>query len=403
MATRWAVLALALVLAATGPASAQLSDGALRIGVLEDMSTGMADTFGEGEVAAARLAIEDFGGSVLGRPVELVAADHQSKPDIGSAIARRWLDQERIDMITGLANSVIGLGVQGMARERGRVTIVTGSGSTDFTGPQCSPTGAHWVIDTHALARAVARPLVRQGLDTWFFVVADITLGRNLVRDVSPVVEAGGGRVAGRAFHPLLAADMAAPLLRAQASRAKAVALMNVGGDATNAIKQAAEFGLIRRGQQLAGLYLTVTDVKAVGLPTAQGIYLAEAFYWDLDDETRAFARRFAERRRSAMPNGYQAGVYSAVLHYLKAVREAGTDAAGPVMAKMRELPVEDFMTRGGRLREDGRLLRDVHLFQAKAPGESRGEWDLLRRVATLGGEEAFRPLGKGECPLVRR
>lgn len=306
-------------------------------------------------------------------------------------------------MVTGLANSAIALGVQGLARERGRVAIVTGSGSTDITGKGCSPTGAHWVIDTHALARAVAQPLVRQGLDSWFYVVADITLGRSLVADVTPVVQAGGGRVLGQAVHPLLTTDMAAPMLQAAASRAKAVALMNVGGDAVNAIKQAAEFGVMRGGQQLAGLYLTVTDVRAIGLAVAQGTYLAEAYYWDLDDATRAFARRYAERAGGRRPNSYQAGVYGAVLHYLKAVRAAGTDAAPAVMARMRELPVEDFMTRRGVLREDGRLLRDVHLFQAKRPEESRGEWDLLRHVATLGGEQAFRPLAESECPLIRR
>lgn len=398
----WAALLAAAILAAA-PARAQVSDDAVRIGVLEDMSTAMADTFGQGEVAAARLAIEDFGGTVLGKPVELISADHQSKPDVAAGIARRWFDTERVDMVTGLANSAIALGVQGLARERGRVTIITGSGSTDITGKACSPNGAHWVIDTHALARAVAQPLVRQGLDTWFYVVADITLGRSLVADVTPVVQAGGGRVLGQAVHPLLTTDMAAPMVQAAASRAKVVALMNVGGDAVNAIKQAAEFGLLRGGQQLAGLYLSVSDVRAIGLPTAQGTYLAEAFYWDQDDATRAFARRYAERMGGRMPNGYQAGVYSAVLHYLKGVRQAGTDAAPAVMAGMRALPVEDFMTRRGVLREDGRLLRDVHLFQAKRPEESRGEWDLLRQVATLGGEEAFRPLERSECPLVRR
>lgn len=399
---RAALGAAALLCAQPAVARAQVSGEAVRIGVLEDMSTAMADTFGQGEVTAARLAIEDFGGSVLGRPVELVSADHQSRPDVGAGIARRWLDAEGVDMITGLANSAIALGVQAMARERERVTIVTGSGSTDITGAQCSPTGAHWVIDTHALAQAVARPLVAQGMREWFFVAADIALGRSLARDVAAVVEGGGGRVVGRTFHPLLTTDMASPVLQARASRAPVVALMNVGGDATSAIKQTAEFGLLRGGQQLAGLYLTVTDVRAVGLPTAQGIHLAEAYYWDRDDASRAFAARFRERQR-VMPNGYQAGVYGAVTHYLKAVRAAGTDAAPAVMARMRELPIEDFMTRGGRLREDGRVLRDVHLFQVKRPEESTGEWDLLRPVATVPAAEAFRPLAEGGCPYLKK
>ena len=402
---RAALLAAALMAAFTVTGRAQApATGAVRIGVLEDMSTAMGDTFGQGEVVAARLAVEDFGDTVLGRPVELVSADHQSKPDVASSIARRWLDQDGVTMITGLANSAIAIGVQGLARERGRVTIITGSGSIDITGKQCSPTGAHWVIDTYALAHAVAQPLVQEGLDTWFYVVADITLGRSLVHDVTPVVEAGGGRVVGQTMHPLLTTDMAAPMLQAIASHAKVVALMDVGGDAVNAIKQAAEFGLMQGGgQQLAGLYLTVTDVHAVGLATARGIYLAEAYYGDLDDATRAFARRYAERMSGRMPNSYQAGVYSAVLHYLEAVRAAGTDEAGAVMVKMRELPVEDFMTHGGKLREDGRLIRDVYLLQAKRPEEAHGEWDLLRRVATLPGEQAFRPLAESECPLVRR
>ncbi|MFT8243343.1 ABC transporter substrate-binding protein [Roseomonas sp. BN140053] len=396
-------LAAGCLFLAAAPARAQLSDGVLRIGVMDDMSTGMADTFGQGEVVAARLAVEDFGGSVLGVPVEILGADHQSKPDVGTAIARRWFDTERVDMITGLANSAIGLGVQGMARERNRVTLTTGSGATEFTGAQCSPTGAHWVIDTFALARTVAQPMVRQGLDSWYFVAADITLGRALVRDITPVIQAGQGRVLGSIFHPLLTTDMSSPLVSAQASRAKVVALANVGADAVNSVKQAAEFGMLQRGQQVAGLYMTVTDVKAIGLPSAQGIFLAEAYYWDLDDATRAFARRYAAQRNGAMPNGYQAGVYSAVLHYLRAVQAAGTDAAPAVMARMRELPIEDFMTRSGRLREDGRVIRDVHLFQVKPPGESQGSWDLLRHVATVPGADAFRPISESDCPLVRR
>lgn len=383
-----------------GPACA--GQDAVRIGVLEDMSTAMADTFGQGEVAAAQLAIGDFGPTVLGRKIVLLSADHQSRPDTGAAIARRWFDVEHVDMVTGLANSAIALNVQAMAKERGRVTIITGSGSTAITGAQCSPTGAHWVIDTHALARAVAAPLVADGRKTWFFVVADITLGKSLVADVTPVVTSGGGTVVGQVMHPLLAGDLSAPVLQAIASHAQAVALMDVGGDAVNAVKQSAEFGLQRNGQNLAGLYLTVTDVHAVGLATAQGTYLAEAYYWDLNDATRAFAHRYAALMGGRMPNSYQAGVYSAVLHYLRAVQAAGTDAAPQVMAAMRAMPVVDFMTDRGVLRADGRLLRDIYLFQAKRPEEQKGEWDLLRRVATVPAAEAFRPLSESDCPLVR-
>ena len=393
-----ALLLATALLATSGPVRA--GPDAIRIGVLEDMSTAMADTFGAGETAAARLAIEDFGPSVLGRPIQLVSADHQSKPDVAAGVARRWFDAEQVDMITGLANSAIALGVQGLGRERGRVTIVTGSGSTDIAGAQCSPTGAHWVIDTYAIAHAVAEPLVKAGDRRWFFLVADIALGRSLVADTAPVVKAGGGEVVGQTTHPLLTADMSSPIAQAAASGAQVVALMNVGGDAVNAVKQASEFGL---KQRLAGFYMTMTDVHALGLPTAQGIYLAEAWYWDTDDASRAWAKRYAERMGGRMPNSYQAGVYSAVLHYLQAVKRADTDEGSKVMEARRAVPVNDFMTHDAVLRADGRLVRDVTLFQAKQPGESKGEWDLLRPVSTLPGVQAVRPPSESACPLVRK
>ncbi|MGY2051065.1 ABC transporter substrate-binding protein [Methylobacterium sp. JK268] len=396
----WAA-ALLLGLAALGPASAQVSGDVVRIGVLADMSTGMADNFGSGSVTAARLAVEDFGPTVLGKPIEIVSADHQSKPDVASSIARRWFDQDGVDMITDLDNSAIALGVQALAREKGRLALITGSGSTVITGAQCSPNGALWVIDTYALARTIAKPLVAAGEASWFYVVADITLGKSFVADVTPVVTAGGGRVAGQVFHPLLSPDLSSQILQAQGSGADVIALFNVGADAINAVKQASEFGLLGGKQKLAGFYMTVVDVHALGLPVAGGLYLAEAFYWDQDEAARAFAKRFHDRQH-AMPNGYQAGVYSAVTHYLKAVRAAGTDGADAVMAKMREMPIDDVMTKGGRLRADGRVVRDVSLYRVKRPEESRGEWDLLTRVATLPGEDAFRPLAQSDCPLVR-
>ncbi|RVU19802.1 ABC transporter substrate-binding protein [Methylobacterium oryzihabitans] len=402
---------LRTLLAATllaAPAAAQtpkeapaISGGAVRIGVLADMSTGMADNFGTGSVTAARLALEDFGPTVLGRPIELVQADHQSKPDVAMSLARRWYD-DGVDMITDLDNSAIALGVQALARDKGRLALITGSGSTVITGAQCSPKGALWVIDTYALARTIAKPMVEAGDKSWYYIVADITLGKSFVADVTPVVTGGGGKVVGQVFHPLLSPDLSSQILQAQSSGAGVIALFNVGADAINAVKQASEFGVLGGSQKLAGFYMTAVDVHALGLKVAGGMYLAEAFYWDTDDATRAFAQRFFARQK-AMPNSYQAGVYSAVTHYLKAVQAAGTDEAGAVMARMRELPIDDFMTRNGRLRPDGRVVRDVSLFQVKRPEESTGPWDVMKRVATLPGDDAFRSMEAGDCPLVRK
>lgn len=397
---RLAGLAMALA-ALSGPTSAQQAQKPIRIGVLADMSTAMAANYGEGSVVAARLALEDFGPSVLGRPVEVVSADHQSKPDIAASIARRWYDIDGVDMITGLENSAIALGTQKLAADKGRLALITGSGSTVITGAQCSPNGALWVIDTHALAKTIAKPLVAAGETSWYYVVADITLGKSFVQDVTPVIEAGGGKVVGQIMHPLLSPDLSSQVLQAQASGAQTIALFNVGGDTINAVKQASEFGVLGGKQKLAAFWMTAVDVKSLGLKTAGGMYLSEAFYWDQDEGTRAFARRFFERQK-AMPNSFQAGVYSAVTHYLKAVKAAGTEQADKVMKTMRELPIEDFMTKGGRLRTDGRVVRDVYLFQAKRPEESSSDWDLLKPVAKLPGEEAFAPLS-AECRTAAR
>ena len=394
-------IVLASCLATAQAQQATATAKPLRIGVLADMSTAMADNYGSGSVTAAKLALEDFGPSVLGRPIELLSADHQSKPDVAATIARRWYDIEGVDMITDLDNSAIALGTQALAAEKGKLALITGSGSTVITGAQCSPNGALWVIDTYALAKTVAKPLVEAGQKSWLYLVADITLGKSFVADVTPVVQAGGGKVVGQVFHPLLATDFSSQILQAQSSGAQTIALFNVGGDLTNSVKQASEFGLLSGPQKLAGFWMTVRDVRALGLKVAGGLYMSEAFYWDQDDETRAFARRFHEREK-AMPNSFQAGVYSAVMHYLKAVKAADTDKADTVMAKMRELPINDFMTKGGILRTDGRVVRDVYLFQVKKPEESTGEWDLLRQVAKLPGSEAFAPLSS-ECKTAAR
>jgi branched-chain amino acid transport system substrate-binding protein len=392
------------LLAATALATAAVAQAAppLRIGMEEDLSTSMSSVYGKGAVAAAQMAVEDWGPEVIGRPIELLTGDTQSKPDVATALVREWFDNRDVQMVTGLGNSAIGLAVQAMAREKNRVSIITGSGATEITGAQCSPNGLHWVIDTYAIDHAVPTPLLAQGDRRWFLLAADIVLGKALIRDILPVLKAGGGTVVGQTMHPLFTTDMSSPILMAQASKAQVVALMNVGGDLVNAAKQASEFGLIDKGQKLAGFWMTVTDVKAIGLDTARGIYFAEAFYWDQDDAARAWSKRFLDRVGAA-PNSYQAGIYGAITHYLKAVRAAGTAEPAAVMARMRELPVQDFMTPGGgTVRADGRVVRPIQVLQVKSSADSSGPWDLARVVATIRGDKAFRPLAESDCPLVR-
>jgi branched-chain amino acid transport system substrate-binding protein len=392
---------VATLLGALGAAAAQAQPAALRIGMEEDLSTSMSSVYGRGAVVAAQMAVADFGPEVIGRKIELVTGDGQSKPDIASALVREWFDTRDVQMVTGLSNSAIGLAVQAMARDKNRISIITGSGAPEITGAQCSPNGLHWVIDTYAIDHAVPAPLLEAGDKTWFLLWADITLGKALVRDILPVLKAGGGTVVGQASHPLFTTDMSSPILSAQASKAQVVALMDVGGDLVNAAKQASEFGLIASGQKLAGFWMTVTDVKAIGLDTAGGIYFAEAFYWDQDDAARAWSKRFYDQV-GAEPNSYQAGIYGAIMHYLKAVKAAGTADTQAVMAKMRELPVQDFMTPGGgTVRIDGRVIRPIQVLQVKAPQDSHGPWDVARIVATIPGDQAFRPLSESDCPLL--
>jgi branched-chain amino acid transport system substrate-binding protein len=403
-----AAAAALLALASTVPARAQqggvvVSDEVVRVGVLTDLSGPYADFAGPGSVLAARLAAEDHGGRALGRPVEVIGGDHQNKPDVGGALARRWIDTERVDMIADMPNSAVALAVQQIGRERNRIVINASAASTELTGRQCSPVGFHWVSDSYALSSGTTRAVMGQGGRSWFLMTVDYEGGYALERGVEAVVNAEGGRVLGRVRHPLNAGDFSSFLLQAQASRAQVVALSNAGTDTINAIKQAGEFGLTRQGQRLVGMFVNINDVKALGLATAQGVVATEAWYWDRDEESRAFARRFAERHRGAMPSQYQAGVYSAVRHYLKAVEAAGTDEAMAVAAKMRELPVDDVFTRDGRVREDGRHVHDMHLVEVKRPEESRGPWDLYRILSTIPAEQAFRPLAEGGCPLVRR
>ncbi|MEN0074984.1 MAG: ABC transporter substrate-binding protein [Paracraurococcus sp.] len=401
---RGALRALALTLAAAlvpGLAAAQVSDDVLRVGVLNDLSGPYADFAGPGSVVAARLAAEDMGGKVLGKPIEVIGGDHQNKPDVGAALARRWVDIDRVDMVIDMPNSAVALAVQQVGRERNRIIINTSAATTELTGKQCSPVGFHWVLDSYALTSGITRAVMRQGGKSWYYLTVDYEGGYAQERASEVVINAEGGKVLGRARHPLNTADFSSFLLQAQASRAQVVALANAGTDTVTAIKQAGEFGLTKQGQRLVGFFVNITDIKALGLPTAQGVVSVDAWYWDQDEETRAFAKRFAERHQGRMPTQYQAGVYSGVRHWLKAVEAAGTDEAMAVAAKMRELPVRDVFTKNGQVRADGRHVHDVHLVEVKKPEESKGPWDLYRIVSTIPGEQAFRPLNEGGCPLV--
>jgi branched-chain amino acid transport system substrate-binding protein len=394
----FALSVLGLVLC-SGPVRAQISDDVVKIAVLDDMSGLYADVSGPGGVVAARLAVEDFGGTILGKRIEIVSGDHQNKADIGASIARSWYDVEKVDLITGLGNSAVALAVQALARERNKLNIVTGAGATDLTGSACSPNAVQWTWDTYALAKGTATAIARMSNDSWFFLTADNNFGRSLEDHATSVVKSFGREVVGAVRHPLGAPDFSSFLLQAQSKKAGIIGLANGGGDTVNSIKQASEFG-ITKTMKLAGMLVMITDVHAIGLELAQGLLFTEAFYWDQSEETRAWSKRFMARHGKA-PTMVQAGVYGAVTHYLKAVRATGTDAPQPVMSKMRETPVNDFMTNNGKIRPDGRLVRDMYLMQAKSPSESKGPWDYMKVVATIPGNEVFRPMSEGGCPLA--
>ncbi|MFT4118045.1 ABC transporter substrate-binding protein [Bradyrhizobium sp.] len=372
----------------------------VKIGVLEDMSGVYADITGPGSVAAAELAIADFGPTVLGRKIELLSADHQNKADVGSGVARRWIDVDNIDLITGIGNSSVALAVRNLTREAKKIDIVTSAGVNDLTGKACSPTGFHWVYNTYSLSKTVASASVRAGGDTLFFVAADYAFGAALARDGARFAEEAGGKVLGTVRAPLNSADFSSFILQAQTSKAKNITLALAGNDLVNFVRQASEFNVVQQGQSLSAMIMFVNDIHAIGLKVAQGLYLAETFYWDMNDDTRSFAKRFYEKRK-AMPNGMQAGVYSAVKHYLTAVKAAGTTDSAAVAAKIREIPVNDFFSENVRVREDGRAMRNMHLFQVKKPDASKSDWDLLTRVDTLKDGAAFEPLSEGGCPLV--
>ena len=371
----------------------------LKIGLLGGLSGVYADV-ALGQVEAMQLAVEDAGGKVLGRPIEIVSADHQNKPDVAASIARRWYD-EGVKMISGLDTSSVGLAVRKVAQEKGQIDLNVGSATADLTGPACSPTGAHWVYDTYALAHVTGDALVKNGGETWFFVTADYAFGKSMEDEATKVIKAAGGKVLGDVRHPLSTQDFSSFMLQAQASKAKIIGLANAGMDTVNAIKQAGEFGLVQGGQRVAALLIFESDVQSLGLKTAQGLVLTTAFYWDQNDETRAWTKRF-RTKRDKLPNLTTAGVYSATAHYLKAVAAAGTDDPKAVMAKMHELPINDFMTKNGKLREDGRVLRDMYLAQVKSPAESKGKDDIYKILATVPADKAWRPLKDGHCPYIK-
>jgi branched-chain amino acid transport system substrate-binding protein len=395
--------ALAGVVAIAAPAAAQISDGVIKIGIMNDQSGTYADLAGPGSVVAARMAVEDFGAAKKNMKVEVVVADHQNKPDVGSSIARQWFDADKVDVIVDVPTSSVVLAVNQVAREKNKALIVSTGATSDLTGPQCSPNAIHWTYDTWALANGTANAVVKTGGDTWFFLTADYKFGHDLERDTEAVVLRNGGKVLGKVRHPFPTADFSSFLLQAQASKAKIIGLANAGADTTNAIKQGAEFGIVRGGQQFAGLLVFLTDVHALGLEKAQGLLLTESFYWDLNDQTRGFSRRFGERHKGAMPTMAQAGVYSAVLHYLKAVEALKGDDGPKVIAKMKELPTDDPVFGKGRVRADGRKIHPTYLFEVKKPAESKGPWDYYKLRATIPADQAFRPLDQGGCPLVKK
>lgn len=383
-----------------GSVAAQYSGNIIRIGVLTDKSGVYSDAGGEGSVMAARMAVEEFGGKVNGIPVEIVSADHQNKPDVGSALARAWFDKEGVDAIADLPTSSVALAVQEVAREKGRITLISGAAATTLTGKACSPTGFMWTYDTHAFSVGTARAVLEEGGKSWFFVSADYAFGHAMEKDAALEIEARGGKVVGRIRHPLNASDFSSFLLQAQASRAQVIGLANAGGDTINSIKQAAEFNITGTGQRVVPMVVFINDVHSLGLKYAQGLTFTAAFYWDRTPETRKWAAEF-EKRMKKKPSGPQAGAYSAVRHYLLAVQKAGTDDSTTVAKTMRQLPVNDMFASNGRILRNGRMVHDMYLVQVKAPAESKGAWDYYKILRVIPGETAFLSEKESGCALV--
>ena len=396
-----AVFGCVTVVALTTTAFAQMSGVVVKIGVLNDMSGLYADIGGPGSVEAARVAITDFGGTVNGKKIELISADRQNKPDVGSTIANQWFGNDGVDAIVDVPTSSVALAVQEVARNKSKVFLISGAAASDLTGKACSPTSVHWTYDTVALANGTGAAVVKAGGDTWFFITADYAFGHALERDTAKVVEDNGGKVLGKVRAPLNTADFSSFLLQAQASKAKIIGLANAGGDTINSIKQAAEFGIVEGGQKLAGLLVFISDINSLGLQTANGLQLTESFYWDQNDATRAWSKRFFDKMKRE-PTMVQAGVYGAIMHYLAAIKATGSDDGPTVVKQMKATPVNDFMTKHGKIREDGTLVRDMYLFEVKKPSESKGPWDYYKQIAVIPGEEAFKLPGPNQCPLVK-
>ncbi|RJG03015.1 ABC transporter substrate-binding protein [Noviherbaspirillum sedimenti] len=395
-------LAVTLAVAGMASASAQVSNDVVKIGVLTDLSGLYSDLSGQGSIIAAKMAIEDFGKTVLGKPIEIVTADSLNKADVAASKAREWVDQQNVDVLMDLVPTNVALAVMEVAQQKNKLAIVVGSASSTITNDKCNANSSHWMYDTYSSSVGTGKALVKRGADSWFFLTADYAFGKSLEKDVSDVVTGAGGKVLGSVKHPLNASDFSSFLLQAQNSKAKVIGLANAGGDTVNAVKQAGEFGIAAKGQLVAPLLMFISDVHSIGLNYSQGMYLTEGFYWDLNDETRAWSKRFFSAHKR-MPTMAQAGMYSAVLHYLKSVKAAGTDETAAVNKKMRELPISDVVIPKGKLREDGRVVHDMLLLQVKKPSESKAPWDYYKVIGTVPGDEAFRPLAQSNCPLVKK
>lgn len=387
---------------ATAAAQAQVSDDAVKIGVLTDHSGGFAYLVGKHSVEATQMAVDDFGGKVLGKPITVVTADHQNKADIAAALSRKWFETEGVDAITDVAGSAVALATQEIARPRGKVLLISGAATTELTGKACSATTSQWSYDTYAFAKGTASQVTKQGGNSWFFLTSDYAFGHSLQRDASHFVEEAGGKVLGAVRFPFGSPDFSSFLLQAQASKAKVIGLAMSGADLLSAIKQAREFGIVQSGQSLASLVIYINDIEGLGLNVAQGLTLTTSFYWDTDDETRAWAKRFMARSGGFIPNLITAGTYASVLHYLKAVEAAGTDEGKAVAAKMKEMPVNDFYNKNVQIRQDGRVMHKTYLMRVKSPDQSKYRGDFYDVLAQMSGEQSFRPLAGSECPLVK-
>jgi branched-chain amino acid transport system substrate-binding protein len=396
-----ASLILAGALVSSDQALSQISDDVVKIGVLTDMNGPAASSTGPGSLTAAQMAVDDFGGSVLGKPIRVIVGDHQDKPDVGAAIARRWFDTEQVDLIVDVPVSAVGLAVQNIASEKKRLFIAAATGTADFHGKFCSPYAVQWVFDTRALAVGTAQEVVKRGGDSWFFLTDDYAFGHSLERDASSVIVKNGGKVLGSVRLPFATSDVSSFILQAQASKAKIIGVAGGPPNNQNEIKSAGEFGLIKGGQQMAGLLALITDIDALGLQTAQGLLLTTSFYWDMDDKTRQWSKRYFDKMKR-MPTMWQAGVYSSVTNYLNAIKESGTDDPLKVTAKMREKPIEDFFARNGRLREDNLMVHDLMLAQVKKPEESKYPWDYYNVLTMISGEDAFGPPDPA-CPMLKK